>query len=364
MNIGIDASNIRTGGGRKHLEDFIIYSSTLYDNLKFTIVSNKTINDSFANFNNVECKSNKLLNINNLTSFLSQVIYSKKYFKNSKCDIVFVPGGIFLSTFRPYITMSQNMLPFDYEEILKFNFSKRIKFFLIKIFQLRTFKESKGIIFLTKYAQNTIFKSGNFDKKSIIIPHGIKQREINLYQCKTKPFEILYVSDFLPYKNQFKVVQAINNLINKGHDINLKLIGRVDKEQLREINKLTYKNELLTNRLQIFGYKSNKEILDHYNKCSIFLFASTCENLPFILLEAMSFGLPILTTIKKPMCDIVYNKGVLFDVNNPSSIEKTIVDNLDKGRLLKISEQNFNLSKHYIIEESVKKSIDFISTNI
>ena len=127
---------------------------------------------------------------------------------------------------------------------------------------------------------------------------------------------------------------------------------------------MTYKNELLTNRLQIFGYKSNKEILDHYNKCSIFLFASTCENLPFILLEAMSFGLPILTTIKKPMCDIVYNKGVLFDVNNPSSIEKTIVDNLDKGRLLKISEQNFNLSKHYIIEESVKKSIDFISTNI
>ena len=82
---------------------------------------------------------------------------------------MFVPGGIFLSTFRPYITMSQNMLPFDYEEILKFNFSKRIKFFLIKIFQLRTFKQSKGIIFLTKYAQNTIFKSGNFDYKMLNI---------------------------------------------------------------------------------------------------------------------------------------------------------------------------------------------------
>ena len=38
----------------------------------------------------------------------------------------------------------------------------------------------------------------------------------------------------------------------------------------------------------------NKGIIKHYKKCSVFLFASTCENLPFILLEAMSFGLPIL----------------------------------------------------------------------
>ena len=127
---------------------------------------------------------------------------------------------------------------------------------------------------------------------------------------------------------------------------------------------MRYKNELLDKRLQIFGYKSNQEILEHYKQSSIFLFASTCENLPFILLEAMSFGLPILTTIKKPMCDIVYNKGVLFDVNNLMSIEKTIVDNLDQDRLSKISEQNFNLSKQYTIDKSVKQSIEFISTSM
>ena len=72
MNIGIDASNIRTGGGRKHLENFIINALILDNNLKFTIVSNQIINDSFYNMENVKCISNKLLNINNITSFLSQ----------------------------------------------------------------------------------------------------------------------------------------------------------------------------------------------------------------------------------------------------------------------------------------------------
>jgi len=364
MNIGIDASNIRTGGGRKHLENFIINALILDNNLKFTIVSNQIINDSFYNMENVKCISNKLLNINNITSFLSQLIYSKKYFNENKCDIVFVPGGIFLSSFRPYISMSQNMLPFDYEEILKFKILKRIKFLLIKKFQTYTFKRSEGIIFLTQYAQNTIFKLSNFDKKSIVVPHGVVQRESNSYKFKNKPFEILYVSDFLPYKNQYKVVKSISNLIKKGHDIQLKLIGKVDKYQLSEINKLKSKNKNLFNRIKILGHIPNQEIIKHYKKCSVFLFASTCENLPFILLEAMSFGLPILTTNKKPMQDIVYDKGVLFNIDNPESLETTILENFNEEKLLKISKENYMLSKKYIIKDSVRRSLKFICDNI
>ena len=364
MNIGIDASNIRTGGGRKHLENFITNALILDNNLKFTIVSNQIINGSFDDIENVKCISNKLLNINNITSFLSQLIYSKKYFNENKCDIVFVPGGIFLSSFRPYISMSQNMLPFDYEEILKFNILKRIKFLLIKKFQIYTFKRSVGIIFLTQYAQKTILKSSKFDKKSIIIPHGVIQRESNLYKFKNKPFEILYVSDFLPYKNQYKVVKSISTLIKNGYDIQLKLIGKVDKYQLNKINQLKYKNKQLINRINILGHIPNQNIIKHYKKCSIFLFASTCENLPFILLEAMSFGLPILTTNKKPMQDIVYDGGVIFDINNPKSLERTIIENINEEKLLKISKENYILSKKYIIKDSVRKSIKFICDNV
>lgn len=363
MNIGIDASNIRTGGGKKHLENFILNSLSANDNLKFTLVSNKKIIDSFYSIKNVKCISNKLLNFSNVTSFISQLLFSNRYFKKNNCDIVFVPGGIFLSSFRPFVAMSQNMLPFDLEEVLKFDKKKIIKFLIIKKLQLRTFKRARGIIFLTKYAQTTIFKSGNFTNNSVVIPHGIEQMQQNSYESKIKPFHILYVSDFLPYKNQYEVVNSVANLISLGYDFELTLIGKIDKKQYNKINKLRSKNKSFSKRIKILGYKSSVETFEYYLKCSVFLFASTCENLPFILLEAMSLGIPILTTNKSPMSDIVSDKGVLFDVNDPKSIEKVILENYDLNKLKKLSNNNFQLSKKYNIKKSVDRTINFISEN-
>ena len=57
MKIGIDASNIRTGGGKKHLEDFVIESTKRSSNIKFFIISNKQINRSFIKYKNVNKKS-------------------------------------------------------------------------------------------------------------------------------------------------------------------------------------------------------------------------------------------------------------------------------------------------------------------
>ena len=51
------------------------------------------------------------------------------------------------------------MLPFDSKEIKNFSFHKRIKFRLIKILQLISFKNSNGVIFLTEYARRVVKKS-------------------------------------------------------------------------------------------------------------------------------------------------------------------------------------------------------------
>ena len=44
MIIGIDASNIRTGGGKKQLEEFVNYTINNNKHISFIVVSNKTIN--------------------------------------------------------------------------------------------------------------------------------------------------------------------------------------------------------------------------------------------------------------------------------------------------------------------------------
>lgn len=362
MIIGIDASNIRIGGGKKQLEEFV--NNTIKNNkhISFILVSNKTINSSFKNNTAVKCITNKLLNSNSFFSLISQLLMSKYYFKKNKCRLVFVPGGIFVSSFRPFFTMSQNMLPFDSKEIKNFSFHKRIKFRLIKILQLISFKNSNGVIFLTEYARRVVKKSIKKKINSIVIPHGIDQNEFNTYNNQNLNFNILYVSDFLPYKHNLNVFRAIVELISEGLDINLTLIGKKDKYQYPIMKEELLKNPNLTNKINIVGQVKPKQIAKYYHKASLFLFASSCENLPFIILEALSYGLPIITTNKSPMKDLVYGDQIFFDSYNKDDIKEIIRQNFDREKLKQLSINNFRLSKKYTWKNNINKTLNFFNS--
>lgn len=364
MIIGIEASNIRTGGGKKQLEDFVSSIIKEFKDISFIIVSNKKVNKSFTKFTSVKCITNDLLNSNSFFSMLSQILYSNSYFKNNGCDFVFVPGGIFLSRFRPFFTMSQNMLPFDLQEIRNFSTLKKIKFRLIKFLQVRTFNRSNGIIFLTEHAKSSIEKFLKRDIKSSIIPHGIYQNKINYYTYKKNRFNILYVSDFLPYKHNFNVFMAVSELILEGYDITLTLIGKKDTIQFEKMQTFLSKEKKLNQRIKILGSVPNEKITEYYKDSSLFLFASTCENLPFILLEAISFGLPVITANKKPMKDLVNGKNILFDSLNIGDIKKAILSNMDEHILTIISKKNYNASKNYTWNKNVRESLRFFKQNL
>jgi glycosyltransferase involved in cell wall biosynthesis len=55
-------------------------------------------------------------------------------------------------------------------------------------------------------------------------------------------------------------------------------------------------------------------------QADIFVFASSCENMPNTLLEAMASGLPIACSNRGPMPDILQDGGVYFDPEDDASI--------------------------------------------
>jgi hypothetical protein len=74
---------------------------------------------------------------------------------------LFVPGGTFFGL-RNVVSMSQNMLPFEKEESDRFpSWKSQLKFKILYYTQSQTFKKSKGVVFLTKYAQDYISKCIN-----------------------------------------------------------------------------------------------------------------------------------------------------------------------------------------------------------
>ena len=130
MIIGIDACNIRQGGGVTHLSQLLNESNPQRHGFtKIVVWSNKKTLSCLPDFDWIEKKNNWFLEKNFISAFYFQLFMFSSELKSNFCDIVFVPGGTFLSFFRPFVTVSQNMLPFDLNEAFRYRSTlKKIKF--------------------------------------------------------------------------------------------------------------------------------------------------------------------------------------------------------------------------------------------
>ena len=227
------------------------------------------------------------------------------------CDILFVPGGFYTGKFRPVVTMCQNMLPFELDEMRRFGLSgKFIRYLLLRLGQAKSFRKSSGVIFLTKYAGSTIMNIlKSVEGISAVVPHGIserfcleprKQKPLSQYSMDN-PFQLLYVSIVNLYKHQWHVVKAVAELRRKGIPVRLDLVGPAYKSALCHLRKAIASLDLHGNFISYHGTVDYNKLEQWYHKADGFVFASSCENMPIILLEAMAAGLPIACSKHEPM---------------------------------------------------------------
>jgi glycosyltransferase involved in cell wall biosynthesis len=72
------------------------------------------------------------------------------------------------------------------------------------------------------------------------------------------------------------------------------------------------------------GAVSHSELHRHYQSADIFVYASSCENLPNILLEAMACGKPIASSSRGPMPEVLRDAGVYFDPESSAEIAAAV----------------------------------------
>jgi glycosyltransferase involved in cell wall biosynthesis len=100
-----------------------------------------------------------------------------------------------------------------------------------------------------------------------------------------------------------------------------------------------------------------------YQDADAFIFASSCENLPNILIEAMSAGLPIACSKSGPMPEILGNAGVYFDpvqTHDIAEAMRTLVNSADLRSQL--AAQAKELSRAYSWQRCAKDTCEFIAT--
>jgi len=152
--------------------------------------------------------------------------------------------------------------------------------------------------------------------------------------CKKNPKEnyetldritLLYISHVTRYKHQRVVLEAVHR-IRREHklDLRLTLVGEViddDKTKFYDTVRRTGADEFLTMR----GKVKFSEVSAFYRDADIFIFASSCENCPVTLLEAMSSASVIVCSDTDFNREFAKDAALYFDVGDVDSLARALM---------------------------------------
>lgn len=361
--VGIDALNIRHGGGLTHLTEILNSSTPDWGYFDSIII--------WGSSHTLKSIHNKSwitkVRVDNLPFGLFGRALWQKYFlgkqaKKNKCNVLLVPGGSYASTFRPVVLVSQNMLPFEPNEIIRYGCTTAtLKLIALNISQRASFEKSNANIFLTKFSMNKILSKLKSQNKSYVIPHGISSRffspvkhqfEIETYSDKN-PYRILYVSRVEPYKHQTKVIEAVAQLRRSTTwPIIIDLIGPAWPKSLRLLNETMTRLDPDSNFINYYSEVGYEQMHQVYKSADLGIFASSCENLPNILLEMMASGLPVASSDYGSMREILGSSKKLFNPESVDEIVGVLTELISSVRLRELdAKRNVEIAKYFTWEK-------------
>lgn len=329
--IGIDASNLRQGGGVTHITELIAaLNPKKHDFNKIIIWGSRSILNRLDDFDWIIKVNPNELEMGLIARSLWQRFKLGESALSFNCDILLIPGGIFSSSFKPIVTMSRNMLPFEWREAWRYGLAPiTLRIIILRWLQTRSFRSANGVIFLTNYAKQQVIRvTGELSCKKSIIPHGLNSRflmkpsqqlPISQYS-KENPFKLIYVSIIDQYKHQIHVVDAVAMLRNVGYPVELNLVGPAYPQSLRRLLKQINNLDVSKEFIKYHGSIQYKDLHKIYKESNLGIFASSCENMPNTLLEKMAAGLPIACSNKGPMPEVLGDSGLYFDPENSNEI--------------------------------------------
>lgn len=373
LTIGIDATNLRCGGGLTHLIELLRVAQPNLFSINKVIVwgglpTLNALDDRSWLFKHNPAALEKGL----LRRILWQRYSLSSVAREEDCDLLFVPGGSYAGNFHPVITMSRNLLPFEIHELLRYGLAFRtLKFLLLRFTQSRSYKKTDGVIFLTKYAQDAVLKvTGKLNGRISIIPHGMNsrfsrapksQRDIKDFNNKN-PYRVLYVSIIDQYKHQWNVVEAVSMLRKLGFPIVLDLVGPAYLPALKRLNKTLSRLDVEHSWVNYHGAIAFDDLHQSYANADLGVFASSCENMPNILLETMASGLPIACSELGPMPEVLSNTGVYFHPEQASSIASAIQKLIESPQLrTELSQASYERVQQFSWKRCADETFGFLS---
>ena len=301
----------------------------------------KDKNNVYKKFGNINCIFTKIRNP--LLSNVFEIPFLKK--SNQLDVIIFQNFSPFFGSFKK-INYIHDIIFEDRPEF----FTKKEKLYFSPMKYLSM--KADLVITISKNEKDRIIRKG-YSKNVAYVYHGIDTSMKKMAKSvKNLPKEyILAVGRINIRKNISTLIRSISLIKNKN--IKLVIVGE-DSWKKENINI----DEKLKSRIVFLKNISNEELGYIYSNARVFCFVSLDEGFGLPIVEAMSFGIPVICSNISVMPEVSGNAGILVNPYRENQIADKI-DLLLSDKLFYEQQQKLSIKKasEYSWEKSTEKII-------
>lgn len=179
------------------------------------------------------------------------------------------------------------------------------------------------VLSVSESTKNDCIKEGCSPKKLTTIYQGFEANKYGkLSQPNLESPYILFLGTIQPRKNVELLIESFANIADSiPHQ--LILAGAPGPSSEAVIKAIEHHN--LSKRITLTGFISDTERQELYMGASCFVYPSKYEGFGLVVLEAMSYGVPVITTNNSSLPEAVGAAGITVQDNNTEELSAAIL---------------------------------------
>ncbi|MEK7597045.1 MAG: glycosyltransferase [Patescibacteria group bacterium] len=293
----------------------------------------------------------------NILVFVKEIFWLKDIISQNKPDVVLSVNhyvNIQLSIIKYLFNKKLRLILTSHNNILT-TFKNRASYWLniiLKILVSLLYKKANINIGVSKNISNDLRRYFFLDNVQTIY-NGINLKKISIKNKINKIKRIISVGRLDKQKDFFTLIKAFSILIRIFKNSELLIIGdgKIKKNLKSLISSLK-----LSKKIHLIGWKQN--VSQYLATTDLFLFSSNYEGFPTVILEAMSYGVPVISTnTNYGPSEILDNGryGVLVPVGNEKAMAKAMNDLLKDGKKYNFYfKKSLERAKYFSLDKMLK----------
>lgn len=194
-------------------------------------------------------------------------------------------------------------------------------------------KSADLITCCSQVLKNIVIKQFSINSSKIIVTPNPANLNNFYFDNETKKQDIiLYVGSLEERKGVCVLAKAINIVLKDYPHYKIRFIGKDTARNKKNISTIAYIKQIVKSKyhpnLEFLGQIENKKLNSYMNEARCCVYPSLFDNFPYVVLETMATGTPIVASKNSGMVEMLNDNSCIYKTGNYRNLAKTIIKTL------------------------------------